>query len=91
MNALVGKIELKYLSTKNIALSVVQEGEPVGAFIFEPVTKEDVLKVALSNDPFPPKTTRHVIPSRPKSWFIPPKEIEVDSERRNKILVKEIF
>jgi len=76
MNALAGKIELKYVSTKNIALSVVQEGEASGAFIFEPVTKEDVIKAALSNDPFPPKTTRHIIPSRPKNWFTPLKKLK---------------
>jgi len=75
MNALLGKIRFQYVSTKNIALRLVEEGRAAGAFLFEPVTKEDVLKVALSNDPFPPKTTRHIIPSRPKNWFIPLKEL----------------
>jgi len=75
MNALLGKIKFQYVSTKNIALRLVEEGRAAGAFLFEPVTKEDVLKVALSNDPFPPKTTRHIIPSRPKNWFIPLKEL----------------
>jgi len=76
MNALLGKIRFQYVSTKNFALHLVEEGRAAGAFIFEPVTKEDVLKVALSNDPFPPKTTRHIIPSRPKNWFIPLKELK---------------
>jgi hypothetical protein len=71
MNALVGKMKFQYVPTKKIALSLVEDGRAAGAFVFEPVTKEDVLKVALSNDPFPPKTTRHIIPNRPKNWFIP--------------------
>ena len=75
MNALLGKIKFQYVSTKNIALRLVEEGRAAGAFLFEPVTKEDVLKVALSNDPFSPKTTRHIIPSRPKNWFIPLEEL----------------
>jgi len=76
MNALLGKIKLQYVSTKNIALRLVEEARAAGTFIFEPVTKEDVLKAGLSNDPFPPKTTRHIIPSRPKNWFIPLKKLK---------------
>jgi hypothetical protein len=76
INALAGKIKFQYVSTKNIALRLVKDGGAAGAFIFEPVTKEDVLKVALSSDPFPPKTTRHIIPSRPKNWFIPLKKLK---------------
>jgi len=71
INALVKKMKFQYVPTKKIALSLVEDGRAAGAFIFEPVTKQDVLKVALSNDPFPPKTTRHIIPNRPKNWFIP--------------------
>lgn len=76
MNALGGKIKFQYVSTKNIALRLVKEGGAAGAFIFEPVTKEDVLRVALSTLPFPPKTTRHIIPSRPRNWFIPLKKLK---------------
>jgi len=76
MNALLEKIKFQYVSTKNLALRLVEEGRVAGAFIFKPVTKEDVLMVALSNDPFPPKTTRHIIPSRPKNWYIPLKKLK---------------
>jgi uncharacterized protein (DUF1015 family) len=76
MNALLGKIKFQYILTKNIALRLVEEGRAAGAFIFEPVTREDALKVALSNDPFPPKMARHIIPSRPKNWFIPLKKLK---------------
>ena len=76
MNALIGKIKFQYVSTKNLALRLVEEGRVAGAFIFEPVAKENVLKAALSNDPFPPKTTRHIIPGRPKNWFIPLKKLK---------------
>jgi len=75
MNALLGRIKFQYVSTNNLALRLVEEGRAAGALLFEPVTKEDVLKVALSNDPFPPKTTRHIIPNRPKDWFIPLKKL----------------
>jgi len=76
MNALVKKMKFQYVPTKKIALSLIEDGRAAGTFIFEPVTKEDVLKVALSNDPFPPKTTRHIIPNRPKKWFIPLEDLK---------------
>jgi len=58
------------------------------------VTKEEVIKVALSGKVFPPKTTRHIIPVRPLFVNIPlsllKKELELDelNEIVRKILLQ---
>ncbi len=76
MKSLLGKIRFRYVPTLSIALRLVEEGGAAAAFVFEPVKKEDVLEAALSGEPFPPKTTRHIFASRPRNWFIPLKELK---------------
>jgi len=71
MGVLVGKIRMGYVPSEAFAKKLVETGRASCAIIFNPISKEDVVKAALSGDPFPPKTTRHIIPNTPKNWFIP--------------------
>jgi len=70
MSALVGKVTMDYVPSEAFARKLVETGRASCAIIFDPISKEDVVKAALSRDLFPPKTTRHIFASRPRNWFI---------------------
>jgi len=71
MGVLVGKARMNYVPSEAFAKKLVETGRASCAIIFDPISKEDVVEAALSGDPFPPKTTRHIFPTRPRNWFIP--------------------
>jgi len=75
MGALVGKVRMDYVPSEAFAKKLVETGRASCAIIFNPISKEDVVKAALSGDPFPPKTTRHIFPTRPRDWFIPLRDL----------------
>jgi len=75
MSALVGKVRMDYMPSEAFAKKLVETGRASCAIIFNPISKEDVVKAALSRDPFPPKTTRHIFATRPRNWFIPLKDL----------------
>jgi len=76
MGVLVGKVRINYVPSEAFARKLVETGRASCAIIFDPISKEDVLEAALSGEPFPPKTTRHIFASRPRNWFIPLKELK---------------
>jgi len=71
MGVLVGKVRINYVASEAFARKLVETGRASCAIIFDPISKEDVVEAALSGDPFPPKTTRHIFAARPRNWFIP--------------------
>ena len=73
---LVGKVKLEYVNTEKIAMRKVKEGKAVAALSFKPISKEEVIKHALLGNKLPPKTTQHIIPNRPKDWYIPFEKLE---------------
>jgi hypothetical protein len=70
MGVLVGKVRMDYVPSEAFAKKLVETGRVSCAIIFDPISKEDVIEAALSGDPFPPKTTRHIFATRPRNWFI---------------------
>lgn len=70
MNMLRGKIKMDYAFTKSLAKKLAQNKKITAAIIFSPLTKKEVIEHALSGHIFPPKTTQHIIPHRPKNWFV---------------------
>jgi len=75
MGVLVGKVRMDYVPSEAFAKKLVDTGRVRCAIIFDPISKEDVVGAALSGDPFPPKTTRHIFPARPRNWFIPLRDL----------------
>jgi len=75
MGVLVGKVRMNYVPSEAFAKKLVDTGRASCAIIFDPISKEDVVRAALSGDPFPPKTTRHIFPARPRNWFIPLRDL----------------
>jgi len=75
MGVLVGKVRMNYVPFERFARKLVETGRASCAIIFDPISKEDVVEAALSGDPFPPKTTRHIFATRPRNWFIPLRDL----------------
>jgi len=75
MGVLVGKVRMNYVPFETFARKLVETGRASCAIIFDPISKEDVVEAALSGDPFPPKTTRHIFATRPRNWFIPLRDL----------------
>jgi len=75
MSVLVGKVRMDYVSSEPFAKKLVQTGRASCAIIFSPISKEEVVEAALSRDPFPPKTTRHIFPTKPRNCFIPLRDL----------------
>jgi uncharacterized protein (DUF1015 family) len=65
------KVKLQYVNTEKLAAKIVNEGKAMAALSFRPISKEEVIKRALLGKKLPPKTTQHIIPNRPKDWYIP--------------------
>lgn len=60
------ELEVEYVRSVEEAIELVEKGKFQAAVIFKSVSKEDVIKIGLSGEKYPPKTTRHVIPNRPR-------------------------
>jgi len=71
MSVLVGKVRINYAPSETFAKKLVETGRASCSIIFDPISKEDVVEAALSNNPFPPKTTRHIFATKPRNWFMP--------------------
>lgn len=71
MKSILGNFRVEYAFTSKIAKKLALKGKVAGAFVFKSVTKEDVLNRALTGNKFPPKTTQHIIPNKPRMWYVP--------------------
>ena len=71
MNALLGKIRLDYAFTREIAVDLALQGKISAALLFKPVSKAEVVERALKGKLFPPKTTQHIIPGKPRGVNVP--------------------
>jgi len=71
MDLIKGKAMLVFVDSEDLAIKLVKKGKGVAALSFNPISKQEVISSALSGKKFPPKTTRHIIPKRPRSWYIP--------------------
>ncbi len=52
------------------------KGKGVAALSFNPISKKEVISSALSGKKFSLKTTRHIIPKRPRNWHVPFERLE---------------
>ncbi len=75
MKALVGNFRIEYAFTSKIAKNLAFRGRIAGALIFGSLTKKEVIDKALSGEKFPPKTTQHIMPNKPRFWYIPLKTL----------------
>ncbi len=66
-----GRAKLAYVDSEELAVKMVKKGSAVAALSFNSISKEEVINCALSGKKFPPKTTRHIIPNRPRNWCVP--------------------
>lgn len=71
MRSVVGEFRVEYAFTSKFARRLALNGKVAGAFIFKSVTKKDVIDRALAEKKYPPKTTQHIIPNKPRMWYIP--------------------
>ncbi len=71
MKSILGNFRVEYAFTSKIAQKLALKGKVAGAFVFKSVTKEDVINRALAGNKFPPKTTQHIIPNKPRMWYVP--------------------
>jgi len=71
MGALVGRFFIVYARDEDEARRMMSSGRAKAFFVMPPVRKEDVIACALSGNKLPPKTTRHMFPSRPRPVFVP--------------------
>ena len=85
-------LQLQYLSDLRTALEKISIGEACTLIIPPPISKEDVRNVALRGLLYPPKSTRHVIPSRPLFLNIPLDLLydQVDKEHANTQLMNHL-
>lgn len=75
MQSILGEFRVEYAFTSKIARRLALNGKVAGAFIFKSVTKKDVIDRALAEKKFPPKTTQHIIPNKPRMWYVPLREL----------------
>lgn len=76
MSVLTGRIKMDYASTKPLAKKLVRTKRVTATIVFSPISKNDVVRSAIRGYKFPPKTTRHIIPNKPRNWFIPLKDLK---------------
>ncbi len=76
MNLIKGKAMLVFVGSEDLAVKLVTKGKGVAALSFNPISKKEVISSALSGKKFPPKTTRHIIPKRPRNWHVPFERLE---------------
>jgi hypothetical protein len=71
MNSVVGKFPITYARDEREAKALIRSGKAKAFLVFPAVTKEEVIRSALSGNKLPPKTTRHIFASRPRPVFVP--------------------
>ena len=71
MKVLVGNFRIEYAFTSKVAEDLASSGKVAGVLIFNSLSKKEVIDKALSGRKFPPKTTQHIIPNKPRNWYIP--------------------
>jgi len=75
MGALVGRFFILYARDEYEARSMMSSARAKAFLVLPPVSKEEVIRCALSGNKLPPKTTRHVFPGRPRPVFVPLDEL----------------
>jgi len=75
MGVLVGSVQIHYAKDESEARDVISAGKAKAFLVLPPVSKDEVIRSALSGHKLPPKTTRHVFSSRPASVFVPLREL----------------
>jgi len=75
MSSIVGKIPIMYVRDEGEARVLMRVGRAKAFLVLPPVTKEDVIRSALSGNKLPPKTTRHVFAGRPRPVFVPLRDL----------------
>jgi hypothetical protein len=71
IRAHASKTRIAYFNSEESAKNMVKKRRAIAALLFGPISKEEVINYALSGKKFPPKTTRHIIPNRPRNWHVP--------------------
>ncbi len=71
MNSVVGKFPITYVRDEREARALIRAGKAKAFLVLPAVTKEDVIRSALSGNKLPPKTTRHVFAKKPRPVFVP--------------------
>jgi len=71
MDSLLGRFKIEYVPDVETAKKLSKDNGYGGAIIFGSISKEDVIRAALSGAVLPPKTTQHIVPNKPVDWFIP--------------------
>ena len=75
MSSIVGRIPIIYVRDEGEARALMRVGRAKAFLVLPPVTKEDVIRSALSGNKLPPKTTRHVFAGRPRPVFVPLRDL----------------
>jgi hypothetical protein len=75
MDSVVGKFPIMYVRDETEARALIRSGKAKAFLVLPVVTKEDVIRSALSGNKFPPKTTRHVFPKSPRPVFVPLRDL----------------
>jgi hypothetical protein len=71
MNLIKNKARIAYISSEKSARGLVKKRSVMAALSFSSISKEEVIEHVLLGKKFPPKTTRHIIPNRPKNCNVP--------------------
>ena len=77
--------------TEDDAIKMLDTGDADAVVIPPPISKKDVIEVALSGRVFIPKTTRHIVPARPLFVNVPLdllRRKDISLEDANKELVE---
>ena len=65
------KAKIAYFNSEESAKNMIKKRRAIAALLFGSISKEEVIDYALLGKKFPAKTTRHIIPNRPKNWYVP--------------------
>jgi len=87
----MGNLRIGYENERD-AVKKVRSGAAIAAVMTPAIKKEEILAAALSDSPFVPKTTRHVMPARPMCVDIPLEWLKGNRPIKecNRILVEQL-
>jgi len=71
MRLIKSRAKIAYFYSEESAKDMVKKRRAIAALSFGSISKEEVINYALLGKKFPPKTTRHIIPNRPKNCYVP--------------------
>jgi len=71
MRLIKSRAKIAYFYSEESAKNMVKKRRAIAALSFGSISKEEVINYALLGNKFPPKTTRHIIPNRPKNCYVP--------------------